>query len=251
MPRQPQGSGSGSLGATGGTWDSACWLPLAAIPRPHWPSSALSHGGPWQQRWPPLCSSPGAMTKRHLTPALCCRCDMARKCPLCFRISDAASCLLIWGPGSGEAPCFVSCGIGNVEGRASPTSSFPIPPSLETHLQGRLFPISITPSITSTLHIAHPPPANLARIRTRTCTAEIKIGGFAPTAACLFCFNTKKPLLRTETDGPWRPRQPRPTLPSGSRPSWRCTAECSTDGSGSHQAAEPNKQRGLVSLDRK
>lgn len=46
MPRQPQGSGSGSLGATGGTWDGACWLPLAAIPRPHWPSSALSHGGP-------------------------------------------------------------------------------------------------------------------------------------------------------------------------------------------------------------
>ncbi len=53
--------------------------------------------------------------------------------------------------------------------------------------------------------------------------------------------------LSTRRDGPWRLPRPRPSLPSDSSPSWRCTAECSTDACGSRPAAEPGKPSGAWS----
>ncbi len=89
-PAATQGSLSGSLGATGGTWDGACWLPLAAVRAPDWSHSALSHGGPWQQ-W---AGVPVQLSRRYdqVTPDTGIVLSMrhGRENALCFSISDSA-----------------------------------------------------------------------------------------------------------------------------------------------------------------
>lgn len=63
--------------------------------------------------------------------------------------------------------------------------------------------------------------------------------------------------ISTRRGGLWHLRRPMPSLPSGSRRSWRCTGERSSDGSEFHRAAEPGsgerkeQHQHMVTLERR